>query len=174
MKLAGLAIAAILILVAQPASGQLSRPVEEGWQLTPNGYGPVRIGMTHAQAVHALGAPLEGEEISEGCAEMGAPGLEGINFMFQNGRLTRISVWDPNGAMTPRGIGIGATEAEVRQAYGSGLDIAPHFYSGPPAKYLTFWLRPGRSGVRFETDDEGSVVAIHAGTDSIEYVEGCA
>ena len=174
MKLACLTIAAILIVGAEPAPGQASRPSRQGWRLTPNGFGPVRIGMTHDQAEHALGAPLEGEEVSEGCAEMGAAGLEDMNFMFQEGRLTRISVWDPSGVTTPRGIGVGATEAEVRQAYGSGLDIAPHFYRGLPAKYLTFWLRPGRSGVRFETNEAGRVVAIHAGTDSIEYVEGCA
>ena len=43
-----------------------------------------------------------------------------------------------------------------------------------PAEYLTFWLKPEKSGVRLETNMQGKVESIHAGTSSIQYVEGCA
>ena len=173
MKLAGLAIAAFLIVIAAPAPGQVSQSSRQGWRLTPNGIGPVRIGMTRAQVESILGEPVTGDELTEGCLETVAEGLNGIGFMFEEDRLTRVSLGSPSRLTTPRGIGVGATEAQVRQAYGSGLDSEPHHYVGLPAKYLTFWLSRGRSGVRFETDSAGRVETIHAGTDSIEYVEGC-
>lgn len=173
MKLGDLAFAAILIVIAAPAPGQGPQSSQQRWRLTPNGIGPVRIGMTRDQVVQALGAPVEGEELTEGCAEMAARGFDGITFMFEAGRLTRISIREPSNVTTPRGIGVGATEAQVREAYGSGLDSEPHHYVGLPAKYLTFWLSRGRSGVRFETDSAGRVETIHAGADSIEYIEGC-
>jgi hypothetical protein len=69
---------------------------------------------------------------------------------------------------------VGSTIDEVRKAYGAALVTEPHKYESPPAEYLTFWLKPEKRGVRFETDLNGKVEAIHAGTSSIQYVEGCA
>ena len=147
-----------------------------GWRITPDGYGPVRIGMTRAQAEAALRTPLEGEAIDDAavCIEMSPTrGHRGVYLMFLNNRLSRVSIGEEGQVRTPRGIGIGATEAQVRRAYPRGLRSEVHEYRALPARYLTFWLRPGR-GVRFETGEDRRVNIIHAGNESIQYVEGCA
>jgi hypothetical protein len=54
------------------------------------------------------------------------------------------------------------------------MKVEPHLYEDSPAEYLTLWLKRDRGGVRFETDMQGKVESIHAGTSSIQYVEGCA
>lgn len=141
--------------------------------------------MTRAQVSKVLDVELEGEAFdSEGtCQELvgAADALPGLFFMFERGKLTRITVTEPSAVATPRGMHVGSTIQEVRKAYGRGLKAEPHHYEDAPneyltfpAEYLTFWLKPDHSGVRFEMDMQGKVESIHAGTSSIHYVEGCA
>jgi hypothetical protein len=163
------ALIALLLAAAAPAVAQ-----NAAWPLTPDGYGPIRIGMSRTEVARLVGAPLEGEEYTEGCIETHATrGWSGMWFMFEDGRLSRISISARSLARTPRGIGVGASEAVVRRAYPRGLQVEPHHYEGPPGRYLTFWLRPNARGVRFETDRTRRVRTIHAGGPSIQYVEGC-
>jgi hypothetical protein len=145
------------------------------WPLTPDGWGPVKIGMTQKQVAAALNARLTGEAIEDEniCVEK-VSARPGMVFMFEEGRLTRISIGEPSKVITPRGIGVGAAAAEVRRTYGKGLESEAHHYVGKPAEYLTYWTKPGVRGVRFETDDKRRVETIHAGGPSIEYIEGCA
>lgn len=145
--------------------------------LTPDGWGAARIGMTRQQVERALHIRLKGEPIDseQACVEVQPVGRDqGIWFMFQNYKLTRISIGDPSGVTTPRGIGIGATAAEVRRAYGKKLRAEPHHYEGLPSEYLTYWVRPETRGVRFETNSKRRVQTIHAGNGTIQLVEGCA
>jgi hypothetical protein len=169
-KIAIVAAAAALLAGAAPAAQDRS-----AWRITPDGMGPLRIGMTRAQVTRIVGAPLEGEELTEGCIEMQpARGWAGIFFMFEEGRLSRISLSGrESGIATPRGISVGASEAEVRRAYGRGLQSEEHTYQEAPARYLTFWTVRDRRGVRFETNGRQRVETIHAGGPSIAYVEGC-
>jgi hypothetical protein len=164
-------IAAILMGLTTGAAAQPGN-----WRLTPEGYGPVRIGMTRAQVERTLASPLRGEAIEDAsvCIEMNARrGHPGIFFMFEDGRLTRVSASDGARATTPRGVGVGATEAQVRRAYPRGLRSEQHEYVPAPARYLTFWQSRSR-GVRFATDERRRVRTIHVGGPSIQYVEGCA
>ncbi|HEX6741920.1 MAG TPA: hypothetical protein VF079_09040 [Sphingomicrobium sp.] len=154
----------------------LAAAAAQAWPLTPDGWGPVRIGMTQRQVEKALHTKLEGEPIpdqAERCIEKVSDRHPGLWFMFEDGRLTRISLGDESKVTTPRGIGIGASAAAVRRAYGKALKAEPHEYDEPPAEYLTFWTVAGKRGVRFETDPKRRVGAIHAGGPSIEYIEGC-
>lgn len=148
------------------------------WNLTPAGWGPVRIGMNRDQVNKALKLELRGEAFdNEGsCLELYAAdnALPGMFFMFLDGKLSRVSANGGSTIKTPRGIGVGSTTDEVRKAYGEKLQAEPHHYEGEPAEYLTYWLRPDKSGVRFETDAERKVQAIHAGDESIQLIEGCA
>lgn len=168
MKLLAI-FAAVLAASATPAPS---------WKLTPSGWGPARIGMTRAQVSRALHVDLQGDAFdNEGsCQELyGADNaLPGLFFMFEDGKLTRISASEPSEVATPRGIHVGSTAEEARTAYGAGLKVEPHHYEESPAEYLTYWLKPDKSGVRFETDMNGKVETIHAGTSSIQFVEGCA
>ena len=148
------------------------------WKLTPPGWGPVRVGMTRAQTEKALALHLEGDAFDNygSCIELYSSNqkLSGLYFMFLDGKLSRISANGTSTIKTPRGIHVGSSADEVRKLYGPKLQAEPHHYTGAPAEYLTYWLKPKASGVRFETDAEGKVETIHAGTDSIELVEGCA
>ncbi len=148
------------------------------WALTPDGWGPVRIGMTEAQVERALRVRLHGEPLEPGdenaCVEMDSARFPGVVFMFEDKKLSRISLWEKSTITTSRGIGLGASADQIRRAYGLGLIAAPHYYEDAPAEYLTYWVVKGKRGVRFETDGKRRVQAIHAGTSAIEYVEGCA
>jgi hypothetical protein len=151
--------------------------VQPQWRLAVDGLGPIRIGMTRKEVESALHTRLKGEPIEDekSCIELVPVGRDqGLWLMFEDYKLTRISIAQPSRITTPRGIGIGATAERVRRAYGRGLKAEPHKYEGRPAEYLTYWTVPGKRGVRFETDGKRRVQSIHAGTDSIQYVEGCA
>ena len=161
-----------LLLASAPATPSYD------WKLTPAGWGPVRIGMTRGQVDKALQLQLEGDAFdNEGrCAELYSSNekLAGLYFMFLDGKLSRISAVEKALIKTPRGMSVGSNAEEVRSAYGEKLLAEPHHYEGEPAEYLTYWLKPKASGVRFETDAQHKVETIHAGNDSIELVEGCA
>jgi len=161
--------AAILLLAANAAAAP-------PWHLTVNGLGPVRIGMSPKQSANALGTKLSGGATESGavCVEKRADSLPGVTFMFENGRLTRISVHQPSQITTPRGVGAGASADQVRKAYGARLRVENTKYEPPPAEYLTYWTVANKRGVRFETDSNRRVAVMHAGTESIIYVEGCA
>ena len=144
--------------------------------LTPDGWGAVKIGMTQAQVAKALGAKLEGEPIDDAttCLEQISGAYPDMWFMFLDRKLARISVGEKSKVTTPRGIGIGASAAKVRRKYARGLQAEPHHYLDLPGEYLTYWTVPKKRGVRFETDVKRRVETIHAGDDSIQYIEGCA
>jgi hypothetical protein len=146
------------------------------WPLTVDGYGPARIGMSQAAVAKALHVKLSGEAIEDEnvCVEKEAAGFPGVLFMFEDGKLARVSLWEGSKVTTPRGIGIGTSADAVRRAYGKKLKVEPHHYEDLPSEYLTFWTVPGKRGVRFETNGKRRVQAIHAGTSAIQYVEGCA
>ena len=149
---------------AAPAAAQ-----SPAWRLTPDGYGPARIGMTRAQVSAVLSIRLEGEAIDDAnaCIEMGAAqGYRGIYFMFEEGRLSRISATAPSRATTPRGIGIGATAAQVRRAYGPAIRAETHTYLA--ARRISDLLdasqrqrRPLRTGL------DRRVATIHVGSGSV-------
>jgi len=146
------------------------------WPLTPDGYGPARIGMTQAEVAKALHTRLTGEAIEDEatCVEKEATAFPGVLFMFEDRKLARVSLWEGSKVTTARGIGMGATADAVRRAYGKAVKAEPHYYEGRPSEYLTVWTVPKKRGVRFETNGKRRVQAIHAGTSAIQYVEGCA
>jgi hypothetical protein len=146
------------------------------WHLTPDGWGPVKIGMSRDQVSHALHAKLSGEALDDpdSCIEMDAAGYPDVYFMFEDKKLARVSLVEPSKVTTPRGIAVGASADAVRRAYGKALKAEPHYYEDLPSEYLTYWTVPKKRGVRFETNSKRQVQVIHAGTAAIQYVEGCA
>lgn len=162
---------ALLLTAAAPAPSY-------NWALTPAGWGPVRIGMSRAQVEKALQVQLEGDAFDNqgSCIDLYSSNeqLAGLYFMFLDGKLSRVSIGGKSSVKTPRGMGVGSTEEEVRSAYGKQLQAEPHHYLDLPAEYLTYWVKPAKSGVRFETDAQKKVETIHAGNDSIQLIEGCA
>lgn len=145
--------------------------------LSPDGFGPLRIGMTIAEASRALGTELAptSEYEQDSCRHYGSADLPpDLVLMGQNGRITRVTIHQSSKLKTDRGLGLGVSEAEVRGAYDGKIETEVHHYLGEPAHYLTSWSAKTKRGVRYETDREGVVREIHAGDESIRLVEACS
>ncbi len=157
--------------------------------ISAEGWGPLRIGMTRAELTAAVGA---GNPNAVGGADPQACDLfhpanapEGLLVMIQQDRLTSIILRNNTELKTDRGFGVGDSAAAIKTAYGASASSEPHKYvsgaeyitiwtTGAPANATTFVENPTARGVRYETDAQGVVTAVHAGGPSIQNVEGCS
>ena len=159
-----------------PASGKMV-------PLTPDGWGPLRIGMTRAEVVAALGEDANpgavGGAQPDQCDEFRpARAPAGLLVMLEGGKLSRVSAGKGERIVSERAIAVGDPVAKVLEAYGTAIERTPHKYLSAPAEYLTMWV-PGttgaaRRGLVYEADEKGIVTHIRGGGPSIQYVEGCA
>lgn len=137
-------------------------------KITTAGLGAIKIGMTERQVEKAGKRAITREGDLNGCssATLGSK----VFGLFTGNRLARIYVNSRRYA-TKSGLRVGATEAQVRAAYGSQLVVRPHKYD-PNGHYME--VRDGNRKVVFATD--GSRVGeISTGRlPEIDYVEGCA
>lgn len=153
--------------------------------LTPEGFGPIRIGQTLAEVEQAYGPPARPLADEGGCSlfrPLHAP--EGVLVMMEQGRVSRVSLIRDAKARTDRDLGLGAASAEVTRAYGAQARSMPHKYLAPPAHYIIVWRGGPRGeayvedetarGLVYEVGLDGKVMAIHGGGPAIQYVEGCA
>ncbi|MCF8198671.1 MAG: hypothetical protein K9J42_07890 [Sulfuritalea sp.] len=180
----------ILFVVAQTAIAgsalELPKPNETRPILHAHGYGPVQVGMTVARATEVLGIPLvvsEGETVNRECYHVQPQtGPTELHFMVQRGRIVRVSLYqEPSAIPTDRGIRLGSSIDAVRSAYKKTLRSSEtwlldeeHEYLGPVGRYLTWWDKKQKYGIRYETDTEGKVDKIHAGGKAITLIEGCS
>lgn len=148
------------------------------------GYGELDVGKTRAQ-IERLYPPSIREAVAGGrrawfvlqddgdpadCAEYELYAGSELFLMLEKGVLTRVSTYHER-YPTARGVRVGDSESKVLAAY-RGVRRTPAVYADAPAHDLVWWERPGR-GLRFEITAEGNVASIHAGTESIRYIEGC-
>lgn len=166
-----------------PAPSREPPPEPGPLLLTPDGWGPLRIGMSRAEVVAAAGDDARPDAVGgpdpARCDEFrprNAP--HGVLVMIEDGILTRISVSENTEVATPEGFRVGDAGAKILDHYGVRARVEPHAYWEAPAQYITVWRRPpsepGARGLRYETDPGGDVVHLRAGGSSITYVEGCA
>jgi len=140
--------------------------------LSPEGYGWLRTDMTAAEAAAASQEPLKAVYLEDPDAcEAYWVGDTGVQFMTQGGKVSRVTVTEP-GPRTESGIGIGDPESRIFDAFGDRVEREPSAYAEPPAHDLYVWISPGQ-GYRFEINNFGKVITIHAGTETIRYMEGC-
>lgn len=177
MRFAALAVLLALCACQQdpPHQGARNATVPP---LTVDGYGPVHIGMTLAEARTATGQALNAEAIEpEACQEQPytTAGGDTLFLMFENDHLARISAAEQGThTRTAQNVGVGSTDAEVRTAYANVVE-QPAKYDAAPAHDLLAWSDANhQSGIRFEVGADGKVTAVHAGGPAILYVEGCA
>ena len=148
----------------------------------PDGWGPLRIGMTRAEVVAAAGEDANPDAVGgpnpEECDEFRpeqAP--RGLLVMLEDGVLTRISLSEGTGIRTESGIQVGDSAAAVMAAHGAEAMTTPHKYQDPPARYITIWRTappaPDARGIVYEIGQDDRVIHVHAGGSSIQYVEGC-
>jgi hypothetical protein len=154
--------------------------------LTADGIGPLKIGMTQAEVIAAVGDTRtpDAADIPGECREFQpqrAP--DGVWVMIEEGKLTRITLSELSTVKTDKGFGLGDKPDAVKAAY-PDAKATPHKYQDKPAEYITWWRGGPRAeayvqdeaarGIVYEIDGTGKVGAIHAGGPSIQYVEGCA
>lgn len=155
----------------QPAVGSAT-----DWTVHLHGAGPIRFGMSLAEARQATGNVLGGGQGAVGCAYVTPPEVPpGMEFMVENARIVRVDI-DSAGLRTDRGAGVGMTETDIGRLYPDGLVIQPHKYDST-GHYLVYVPRePADSLYRmvFETDGQ-RVLRFRAGLrPAVEYVEGCS
>jgi hypothetical protein len=153
-------------------------PSDSELRLDLRGLGPVRVGMTVAEAGAALGRPLVPvvPPPAEECAMYGpASGLDGIAFLVARGVVARADVVAGTTATT-EGVALGQTEAEAQRRYGGRLEVTPHdFHIG--GHYLTLVpTATADAGFRLVIETDGSkVTALRAGRlAEVELTEACA
>lgn len=193
---ASTALAALLAACSQqsvpapPAAANPAPAQHNDNAITVEGWGPLRIGMTRAEVTAAVGATATPDAAS--ATEPGACDLfhpaeapEGMYVMLQRDRLSSITVRRTTTLKTDRGFGVGDSARAIKAAMGSAAQAMPHKYI-EGAEYITVWTRsgpatatgytedPAARGVRYETDAEGRVTAVHVGGPSIQAVEGCS
>lgn len=161
-------------------------PAADAQTLRPDGWGPLRIGMTRAEVEAALGPDANPDAVGgpdpEACDEFRpARAPAGVLVMVENGVLTRVSATEP-GLTTAEGFGVGAAAEAVRAALGDRARFESHKYAEAPAGYILSWTTPQTApyvedpaarGVLYEVGAEGTVVAVRVGGPAIQYVEGC-
>jgi len=157
-------------------SAAAARPdTAAAWRLSETGIGPVRVGMTVAEAAAALPDAGAAHPETEACAYVGLSGLPaGVSLMTEGGRVVRVDVDDSSAVATTRGARVGWTEARVLALY-PGARVEPHKYED--GHYLV--AIPGAPAdtlhrIVFETA-RGVVTRFRGGVvPAVEYVEGCS
>lgn len=155
---------------ASPPAPAEAEPADD--ILTLEGLGALRIG----QKVPAgSGWAERGAQISDDCRTIGSPDFPGVYAIVEDGKVRRITIGSGSAVRLVEGIGVGASEAEVRAAF-AGFREEPHKYSESPAKYLTAPnAASGDPALRFEIGADRKVSLVHVGTKPVLfYVEGCA
>lgn len=159
-------------IAAQPPDPASPEPgtVVDANTLTLEGLGELRIGqpIPAGGGFTSRGAQIPGTT----CRTLSSPDYPGVYAMTIDGELRRITVSDDSEVSLVEGIGTGATEAEVRNAFPSFKE-SPHKYLAAPGKYLT---QPGADPrLHFEIDTDEKVSLIHVGAlPELTWVEGCA
>ncbi|PNU02412.1 hypothetical protein [Novosphingobium guangzhouense] len=118
---------------------------------------------------------VRGAQESDSCTTVSSPDYPGAYAIVTQGKVRRITLGANSTVKLAEGIGVGASEADVKRWF-AGFREEPHKYEAAPAKYLTAPnARPGESALRFEIGSDGKVGMIHVGEMPVlAYVEGCA
>lgn len=101
-------------------------------RLRLDGIGPVRVGMTTAEASRSSGKRIAVDPDSgpnpASCGFAVPTGGPDISFMVIDGKVQRVDVGPGSSVATVSGVRIGDTEAEVGRIYGERLRVGPHPY----------------------------------------------
>ncbi len=144
--------------------------------IDPKGFGPVRVGMSTAEASSALGAELKllGPTM-EPCHYVQAAEQPGVAFMVIDGKIARVDVRPDSPIRTAEGAAVGDTEERIQSLYPGRVEVQPHKYVD--GHYLI--VRPEATSdstyrIIFDTDGK-KVTGFKAGRmPEVGWVEGCS
>lgn len=146
------------------------------FRIDPKGFGPVRVGMTTAEASSALGAELKllGPEMQP-CHYVQATERPGVAFMVIDGRIARVDVRPDSPIRTAEGAAVGDSEQRIHSLYPGRVEVQPHKYVD--GHYLIVRPEaPSDSTYRIIFDTDGKkVTGFKAGRmPEVRWVEGCS
>lgn len=185
MSLIGRRARALAAGVWALACGCQSRPADTAgapmgaaaahWSVTLEAAGPVRFGMTAAEASAAVGAaPGNTAPADSACSywlPQGAPA--GLRFMLENGIVVRADV-DSAGVTTIGDLRVGSPVESVVVALGPSLQVSPHKYQWEVGWRSLSFSDDSTHRLVFEVDSH-VVRTWRAGLlPAVEYVEGCS
>lgn len=139
--------------------------------LTLAGLGDLRIGQP---VPSGSGWGEKGAQASDECRVISSDDYPGAYAIVEGGKVRRISVGQRSDVTLIEGIGVGATEVEVKKYF--PFPATPHKYVDAPGKYLTAPnADSGDPALIFEIGSDGKVSQIHVGTMPVlAYVEACS
>lgn len=145
------------------------------WQVSEEGIGPLRAGMTRARVEQIIGAELAMPAGSAGsCAMAPIPGAAtGTVVMVVGDTLVRVDVFGSSTTATTAGAKIGDASDRIQSLYPGRVKREPHKYDAgqylvvPSVSDTTYQLR-------FETDEQGKVTRYRSGRlPEVGWVEAC-
>lgn len=143
--------------------------------LTATGIGPVAIGARLQDAVRAAGQPFTDfvDDLGNDCGFVSPRSrVPDLSLMVVQGSVVRVDVDGDSTTRTAEGIGLGATLAEVRAAYGERVTSSEQPYTSHEVLQVSH--PDGEHGLQFESDGR-VVTSMRAGTlGSLRSFEGCA
>ena len=154
-------------------------------RLRLDGIGPVRVGMTPAEASIAAHTTIRvtGPDIGTDCRyAQAADGPVGLAFMVVGGRIVRVDVWaspphpGPSPVATLSGAHLGSGEDEVKALYPGRIKVTQHPYL-QTGHYLVYTPQDAADrdfSLIFETDGQ-RVTSFRSGyARNVGQIEGCA
>jgi hypothetical protein len=151
-----------------------STPSPATWTVAETGWGPIRAGMSVADARTALGGQLP-EPRNRECDHLRPPqGPPGVLIMTVEGQVARVEVRDTTVA-TAAGARVGDTEARIHALYPNRVQTQPHKYVD--GHYLIVRRGPGPDSLYrlvFETDRRRVTTYRGGRFPEVEWVEGCS
>lgn len=159
-----------------PTAAQPVAPPTGTWTVSETGIGPLRAGMTLAEANAALGGILRIPSRLAECDFVRPRSVpRHLALMVENDSISRVDVLDSSTIATTSGARIGDTEARIRGLYPGRITARPHKYTD--GRYLVVTpANPADSAFRIVFETDGSkVLRYRSGIrPAVEYVEGCS
>jgi hypothetical protein len=191
-KFIGLIIATVLSISFMALSLNAQTQLTEQSKVVIDGIGPIRVGMTVAEAESAAGMKLiekGGRAGMGGCYSLSPQkrpqymglmviGKENSRINRTQDRIARVDIYKGSSISTLSGAKIGDTEARIKALYPGQIKVTPHQYTGPQGgHYLTYTPKDSSDKdfrIIFETL-KGRVTQFRSGKlPEVAYVEGCA
>lgn len=155
-----------------------AEPIWQGAEVSLLGVGPLRIGMTLAEARAALDLPLVplGRNFGGECAyyQPETPS-QVLGLMVVDNRVIRIDIWPGSTLPTVSGATIGTPEAAILKQYPNQIEVKPNPYT--QGKFLTLTPKnPDLALYRlvFETDANDQVIQYRTGQfPAVTWPDGC-
>lgn len=157
-----------------PTRSDTSRPAPStSWTVNERGIGPLRAGMTVAEAKSAVGGGFAAPKgYSGGCGyAVLVKGPSGLAVMLEDGKIARVEVRS-GGIATAAGARIGDSESRIKSLYAGRVTSTPHKYV-QGGHYLTVTPAGSANRIVFETDGSKVTEYRSGQTPAVEQVERC-